>query len=75
MREDSLGKRQNPLKSRPGDNNRNKVPEAYITSYNLLCTVCEMKKLIRRLMQIGTDLVHTKDFRDIFIDVEEKVRG
>ena len=25
-------------------------------------------------MQIGTDLVHTKDFRDIFIDVEEKVR-
>lgn len=35
-------------------------------------TVCEMKKLIRRLMQIGTDLVHTKDFRDIFIDVEEK---
>ena len=30
LREESLGKTQNTLKSRPGDNNRNKVPEAYI---------------------------------------------
>ena len=36
MREDSLGKRQIILKSRPGDDNRKKVPEAYITAANIL---------------------------------------
>ena len=47
MREDSLGKRQNTLKSQPGDNNRNKVPEAYITlscSISIITLSCSIRE-------------------------------
>ena len=33
----------------------------------------EVKKLLMKLMNIGYSLVHTKDYTDIFIDLEELV--
>ena len=69
LREDILGKSQNTLKSRPGDNTRNKVPEAYITLYAVvrpkLCT--EVRSLSPE------DLAQILNCN--FLGVKDKVRG
>ena len=36
-------------------------------------TVSELRKLAVKLMSIGYSLVHTKDYTDIFIDLDEMI--